>query len=155
MTAAYWIKSEDPGESFAEGAFEGTYKAGDTFYAVVDLFIDNGDVKPVVAEPNRAVTDVVLYEFSNDLKVNVTGADVVSTEVHIYGYDEATIVVKGVIEAEPDPEPDPDPQPDPQPQPTPIVIPKTGVDGFTFSSTSSLISLLGVCLAGLFLNKRR
>lgn len=101
------------------------------------------------------MTDVVLYEFSNDLKVNVTGADVVSTEVYIYGYDEATIVVKGVIEAEPDPEPDSDPQPDPQPQPTPIVIPKTGVDGFTFSSTSSLIGLLGVCLAGLFLNKRR
>ncbi|MBR4462605.1 MAG: InlB B-repeat-containing protein [Erysipelotrichaceae bacterium] len=144
---SFWIKSDSlEGDSFEDIMFQGTYKAGDTFYALVVLVL-NEEVEE--GKPNTAVTDIVEQYFARDLEVNVEGAELVSAEIYEYGQDFVDVIVKGKIE-EKEPEPEPDPKPI-----VPIEVPKTGIEGSMFPSFVSCISMLGLCLTVVVLNKRR
>ncbi|MBR4462604.1 MAG: InlB B-repeat-containing protein [Erysipelotrichaceae bacterium] len=140
---AYWIKSESYEGGFEDVVFEGTYKEGDTFYALITLTTEE-EIEE--GAPVGAVADDVYYCFAEDLKVNVEGAELVSAEVYDYGTDYVDIVVKGKIEKEEEKETKPI---------VPINVPKTGIEGPAFPSLMSCISMLGLCLTAVVLNKKR
>ncbi len=124
--------------------FEGTYNGGDDFYAFVGFLI------PEASDPGAGTADTpvdsIVYVFAEELNFSVKGGTVIDYMRTDTG---VLVLVKGKVNAcEVKPEPA-----KPTPAPT-VAIPMTGVDGIAFSMTDC-ISLLGICLAGILLNKKK
>ncbi len=144
---AMWMKETDTLGKVEP--FEGTYKDGDDFYLLVGLYINNKsyDYEPgSVPATSDVVPDKIKYVFAETLNFNIKGGTVLEYE---RSNNLTLVLIKGKVDSC---------KVEPEPKKTtpaaPVAIPMTGVDGIAFSMTDC-ISLLGICLAGILLNKKK
>ena len=144
---AYWVK----GVSEELNPFEGTYKGG-TFYAILGFRIvyDYEPLPPTPkAEEDEAKLESPLIEdekyFAEEVNIKVKGAKVVKYEVDEYG-EFLTVWVKGTASSC---------EVETTPTPTPITVPNTGVDTSVVTYATSCVAVLGVCLMGFILGKKK